>query len=67
MVNKNAGVLDEDKKPVLPNPLDERDNPELPDCQTLNRETRIQIFMALVGEIGRLIPKAFRKLIEFGG
>jgi hypothetical protein len=37
MVNKKVGILDEGRKPVLPNPLDEKDNPDLPDCQKLEQ------------------------------
>jgi hypothetical protein len=37
MVNKKVGILDEGRKPVLPNPLDEKDNAELPDCQNLEQ------------------------------
>src|SRR5262245_38392349 len=37
MVNKKVGILDEGRKPVLPNPLDEKDNPEFPDCQNLDQ------------------------------
>jgi hypothetical protein len=37
LVNKKVGILDESGKPVLPNPLDEKDSPELPDCQNLDQ------------------------------
>jgi len=46
MVNKKVGILDDGRKPVLPNPLDEKDNPNLPDCQNLDQEN--------VYETGRL-------------
>jgi hypothetical protein len=65
MVNKNAGALDVGKRPVLPDPLDEKDHPSLPDCQNLDQETRFQIVMAFVGEIGRQILKMPRKLLEY--
>jgi hypothetical protein len=42
MVNKKVGILDEGKKPVLPNPLDEKDNPEAPDCQNLDQANLFQ-------------------------
>jgi hypothetical protein len=55
LVNKRIGVLDEGKKPLLPNPLDEKDNPSAPDCQSLDQESRYQILRSFVREIKRLI------------
>jgi hypothetical protein len=42
MVNKKVGILDEGKRPVLPNPLDEKDNPKAPDCQELDQTNSVQ-------------------------
>lgn len=60
MVNKKVGVLDEGKKPVLLNPLDEKDNPDGPDCQTLDQanifETLRLILKVVIESPFRTVP-----------
>lgn len=64
LVNKNLGVLDGGKKPVLPNPLDEKDGPYVPDCQNLDQESRYQILEMFAKKIGRRFLRVPSKLVE---
>jgi len=59
MVNKKIGILDEGEKPLLPNPLDEKDNLSLPDCQNLNQ--------TLFQSARRILNDRIRAVVSLGG
>jgi hypothetical protein len=80
MVNKKIGILDEGRKPVLPNPLDEKDNPDLPDCQNLEQASlyetvglflndKIEKIKISVRRLRRILPasQSLSKTLPNGG
>jgi hypothetical protein len=43
LVNKKVAILDEARKPILANLLDEKDNPDLPNCQNFDQPSLYQV------------------------
>jgi len=62
MVNKKVGILDEGRKPVLPNPLDEKERPELPDCQNLDQANSYETLGLFLHDKINTIKSSVRRL-----
>jgi hypothetical protein len=63
MVNKKVGILDEGRKPVLPSPLDVKDNPGLPDCQNLDQANWYEAVGLFLDEKRKIFMRRLRRIL----